>query len=162
MLAVQWVEIFWTKATRGAPRANERVALPRAFAWVVPQGGVLATQHYRLHEEDGFQPRLVDEEVAVQPGGVIDMLACKRMADGWELRLLGTPGDGQPRRPRMERALCLHDGEAACIVVNSRHTGYFGQFYRETIYNVACGEQVPVERFLRPPEHLLDMRAHLF
>ena len=31
------------------------------------------------------------------------------------MRLLGTPGDGQPRRPRMERALCLHDGEAATL-----------------------------------------------
>lgn len=162
MLVIQVVEILWTKATRGAPRAKERVALPRAFAFAAGTQACLI-QHYQLAEWDGFAPRLWQQEERSTPPGSMDSLQLISLGnDSYSLGILGTPHDGQPRRHPVLRAITLLPGETARLVVNARHTSYSGQYYSERIYNVGCGTHLPADLFLHPPTHLLDLKAHLF
>ena len=162
MLVLQVVEILWTKATRGAPRANERVALPRAFAFAAGSQACLI-QHYQQAEWDDFTPRLRQQEERNAPPGSMDALQLISLgSDRYSLGILGTPHDGQPRRHPVLRAITLLPGETARLVVNARHTSYSGQYYSERIYNVGSGKNLPADLFLHPPTHSLDLKAHLF
>lgn len=163
MLVVQSVQILWTKATRGAPRSNERVALPRAFP-VDALSGEYVVQRYRIAEWEGFVPKLMSTEIKESVPGSEEVLRifCEREG-AFRLGLAGTPYGGQPRRHPRLNALHLVPGEYARFVVNARHTTYSGQYYSETVFNVACGEHVPPNRFLLgSPEHELDLKANLF
>ena len=162
MLVLQVVEILWTKATRGAPRANERVALPRAFTFAAGSQACLI-QHYQQAEWDDFTPRLRQQEERSIPPASMDALQLISLgSDRYSLGILGTPHDGQPRRHPVLRAITLHRGETARLIINARHTSYSGQYYSERIYNVGCGTHLPADLFLHPPTHLLDLKAHLF
>ena len=166
MLVLQVVEILWTKATRGAPRANERVALPRAFAFAfsfTAGSQACLVQHYQLAEWDSFAPRLRQQEERNTPPASMDALQLISQGnDSYSLGILGTPHDGQPRRRPVLRAITLNAGETARLVINARHTSYSGQYYSERIYNVGCGTHLPADLFLHPPTHSLDLKAHLF
>ena len=97
MLVLQVVEILWTKATRGAPRANERVTLPRAFAFSFTAGSqACLVQHYQLAEWDGFAPRLRQQEERNTPPASMDALQLISLGnDSYSLGILGTPHDSQ-------------------------------------------------------------------
>jgi len=163
MLVVQVVEILWTKATRGAPRSNERVALPRAFSIEVTSCAC-AVQHYRIAEWESFQPTLVKSDAKDSVPGSVGLLHILQEPNGhFRLGLVGTPEGGQPRRHERSRAIHLAAGEYARLSVNARHTSYSGQYYSETVFNVASGEHVPSNRFLlSSPNHELDLKANLF
>ena len=162
MLVIQVVEILWTKATRGAPRANERVALPRAFPLAAAARPCVIARHQMAEWKD-FAPKLVAQEERDSIPGSVDVLQVAALGHGsYSLGIHGTPHEGQPRRHPVLRAITLNAGETARIVINARHTSYSGQHYSETIYNVACGEQLPADLFLRTPNHLLDLKVHLF
>ncbi|WP_457324501.1 hypothetical protein [Roseateles sp. P5_E11] len=163
MLAVQVIEILWTKATRGAPRSNERVALPRAFP-LDGQPRTCLVQHFKIAEWDDFQPRLLKSEMKDHVPGSEDVLRISAMPDqAFCLGILGTPSAGQPKRHALPGVVRLLPGEFARLVVNARHTTYSGQYYSETIYNVACGDSVPADRFLAGnPDHDVDLKANLF
>jgi len=164
MLAVQAIEILWTKATRGAPRALERVALPRAF----PVDGLpsrFLLQRYLLAEWKDFEPILVKSEQSDQVPRSEGVLSIASGAESsFVLGILGTPNGGQPRRNALLHAVQLLPEQAARLIVNARHSNYSGQYYSETIYNVALdGHAVPPDRFLRgQPDHEIDLKAHLF
>ncbi|RGE45645.1 hypothetical protein DZC30_08715 [Comamonas testosteroni] len=162
MLIIQVVEILWTKATRGAPRANERVALPRAFPFSAGDQPCVI-QRYQMAEWKDFAPLLLEQKEQQTIPGSVDALQIIALGnDSYSLGIHGTPHDGQPRRHPVLRAITLNAGESARILINARHTSYSGQHYSETIYNVACGEQLPADLFLRAPNQLLDLKAHLF
>ena len=163
MLVVQVVEILWTKATRGAPRSKERQVLPRAFPVEGAAGGCVI-QRYRMAEWEAFSPKLVKFEQAPSIPGSVDVLRISSEPDGaFTLGILGTPNSGQPPRRAIEKAVSLSLGEYARLTVNARHTSYSGQYYTETVYNVACGDKIPGNRFLMgPPEHDLNLKANLF
>jgi hypothetical protein len=163
MLVVQVVEIIWTKATRGAPRSNERAALPRAF--VIGGGlGEYVVQRHRMAERESFRPTLVDSEIKDTVPGSEGVLQISNGENGsFKLGLLGTPGSGQPKRHAVMRAINIAPGQYARLMVNARHTTYSGQYYCETIYNVACGAKIVPNRFLQgPPDHEVDLKANLF
>ena len=163
MLVIQSVQILWTKATRGAPQSNERVALPRAFP-LDASSGEYVVQRYRIAEWEGFAPRLIATEIKEAVPGAEEVLRISRQSDGtFRLGLAGTPYNGQPTRHPRLNAVHLVPGEYARLVVNARHTTYSGQYYSETVFNVACGEHVPLNRFLLgSPEHELDLKGNLF
>ncbi|GAB3254514.1 hypothetical protein [Chitinimonas naiadis] len=163
MLTVQMIEILWTKATRGAPQANERVALVRAFPFDSSPAKYL-TQRYRLAEWEDFQPQLISTETKQFIPHSEQELRIAAAPDGaFSLGIAGTPNSGQPKRYPKPKALCLMQGEFARLVVNARHTTYSGQYYSETIFNVTCGDQRQPDRFLcSQPDHFLDLREHLF
>lgn len=163
MLVVQVIEILWTKATRGAPRSNERVALPRAFA-IAAAPCACFVQNYRIAEWEGFQPTLVKTDAndsVPRSEGVLYITP--EPIGHFRLGLAGTPGGGQPRRHESLRAIHLATGEYARLSVNARHTNSSGQYYSETVFNVASGERIPPDRFLHgSPDHELDFKANLF
>jgi hypothetical protein len=164
MLVVQVVEILWTKATRGAPRANERAALPRAFPLEVGTAECIVQRH-RMIEWEGFVPEFIEPERLPNVPGSIDVLRIRPEKGGvFVLGMLATPNTGsQPKRRAIHDAMHLLPGQWARLVVNSRYTSSRGQHYTERIFNVASGIQVPRDRFmLDPPDHALDMKANLF
>ena len=61
MLIIQVVEILWTKATRGAPRAHERVSLPRAFPFSAGDQPCVI-QRYQMSEWKDFAPLLLEQK----------------------------------------------------------------------------------------------------
>jgi hypothetical protein len=163
MLVVQVVEILWTKATRGAPRSNERANLPRAFP-IEGGPGQCIIQRHRIAEWEGFSPKLIQCERSPSiPGSVEVLRISSEPAGTFTLGILGTPSAGQPKRYPAPKALQLVPGQYVRLTVNARHTTYSGQYYSETVYNVACGEEVATNRFLlSPPDHELDLKANLF
>lgn len=166
MLVIQVVEIFWTKATRGAPRSNERVLLRREFPFVLPVSAdpsACFIQRHQMAEWDHFAPKLVSQEEHAHGRRSVDALQVTPLgSDSYSLGLLGTPHDGQPRRHPVFKAITLQAGETARMTLNARHTSYSGQHYSESIYNVGCGTDLLADLFLHAPVHLLDLKAHLF
>lgn len=163
MVVVQIVEIIWTKATRGAPRALERVTLPRAFALDGTTAGYVVQRH-RMRERESFRPDPV--QVETKPSmprteGVLYLLFDdeNRLSVG----LTGVPHGGRPKRHPVLNALRIGEGEFGRLIVNARHTGYSGQHYAETVFNVTHGSAVPADRFLQGlPEHEFNQEGHLF
>lgn len=163
LIAVQVVEIGWTKATRGAPRANERARLPRAF--ILPHtGAAYACQHYLMHEQEGFAAVLKKERQADRAPLKERSLILRERDDGvLVLGLKWDPSEGQPRRSPSNSAIRLAPGQSARLVLNGRHTSYLGQEYSEVIYNVAYGEAIAPERFLcAEADRQFSLAAHLF
>jgi len=163
MLVVQMIEILWTKATRGSPGADRRVALPRALPVDVVAGPYFV-HRFQMAEWRDFELSLVASETKPSPPEDEHVLQIAVAPEGgYLLGLSGTPHAGQPLRHAKNRAIRLEDGAFARLAINARHTNYSGQYYSETIFNVACGADIPRDRFLsRPPNHLLDMKVHLF
>jgi hypothetical protein len=163
MLVVQVVEILWTKATRGAPRSNERVMLPRVFPIASGRGECMVQRH-RIAEWEEFSPKLVKAGESLPLPGGVDVLRISRHSNGsFTLGVLGTPNAGQPKRRPIQRAVDVASGQYVRITINARHTTYSGQYYSETVYNVACGEEVEGNRFLLgPPDHDVDLKENLF
>ena len=163
MLVVQIVEILWTKATRGAPRSNERVALPRAFP-IVGDRASYVVQRHRMAEWESFRPALIKTEARpTVPGSEGSLRISQGEDEAFTLGLLAEAHNGQPRRFTLQKAVKLKRGEYFRLTINARQTSYSGQYYTETIYNVASGEEVPPDRFLSsPPNHDLDFKANLF
>jgi hypothetical protein len=162
MFVVQVVEILWTKATRGAPRSNERAVIPRAFA-ISRRDGEYVVQRHRMTEWEGFRPMLVEANIKPSVPGSEGLLRTSRgQRETVILGLLGTPYTGQPKRPVLPKVVELLPGEYARITLNARHATHSGQYYSETIYNVASGEDIAIDRFLSEPDHDVDLKANLF
>src|SRR3569623_481389 len=160
-LFVQIVDIAWTKATRGAPRANERAALPHAFS-LEPLASPFVLQRYCILEREGFAPRHLPAEAKDSIHSSVGMLRIVSESDG-TFRLGFMSGSGQPQRFRRNQVLRMAPGEYVRLVTNARHTSSSGQHYSETVFNVTCGEGVGVDRFLKtPPDREFDEKAHLF
>jgi hypothetical protein len=69
----------------------------------------------------------------------------------------------QPPRHPVDKAFLLQPGQFGRLTVNGRTTSSHGQAYYETIYNVACGDDLRADCFLRePPDHDVDLKTHLF
>ncbi|NHZ37241.1 hypothetical protein [Massilia rubra] len=163
MIAVQVIEIRWTKATRGAPRANERAVLPRAFA-LLQAGAAYCYQYYLMHERDGFAAVLKKEkQVDHAPLKERSLVLSPRDDGALALGLKWDPSEGQPRRCASNSAIRLAPGQTARLVLNGRHASYIGQEYAEVIYNVAYGDTIARDCFLgREPDQQLSLAAHLF
>jgi hypothetical protein len=141
----------------------ERVVLPRSFA-IARHDGEYVLQRHQMAEWESFRPTLVLAEVKPFVPGSEDLLRIARGKSGTlVLGLLGTPYAGQPKRPALLKVAELRPGQCARLTLNARHTTYSGQYYSETIYNVASGEEISPDRFLVcPPDHDIDLKANLF
>lgn len=163
MLAVQIVEILWTKATRGAPRADERARLPRAF----PLSDAVSeyrVEPHRLSEWGGFAHQPLDVRLADSVPSHEGVLSIRRESgDTCLLGLIGAPGLGKPRRHPRPETLRLQPGETARLVINARHASYAGQHYSETVFNVAYGDRIDSSCFVsRSPDYVFELLADLF
>ena len=163
MLVVQLVTICWTKATRGAPLSNLRAELPRAFA-IDGAPAACRVQRHGIAEWDGFAPAPVQlESLAALPGSVGVLRVAPHKDGVLSLGILGTPFSGQPPRRAIPDAITLLPGQWARLVLNARHTSSRGQYYCETVFNVAWGEAIARDCFLAgAADHVLDLKADLF
>jgi hypothetical protein len=163
MLVVQVVEILWSKATRGAPAANVRAALPRAFGIELHEG-LFVLHHVKMVEWEDFSPRCIKSEVHASVPRVEGGLSIRQLPEGsYRLGLIGNPSGGKPHRHPVNEALTLQAGEFARLAINGRHTSYSGQWYSEYVYNAASAHRVSATRFLQgAPEHEFSLVADLF
>lgn len=162
MIAVQLIDIRWTKTTRGAPRANERAALPRAFA-LLHTDAQYCYQYFLIHERDGFAAVLKKEKQADHAPLKERSLVLSRRDDGLlALGLKWDPSEGQPRRSASNTAIRLAPGQTARLVLNGRHASCLGQEYSEVIYNIAYGSIAPGCFLAREPDQQFSLAAHLF
>lgn len=122
-LAIQIVEILWTKATRGAPRSNERAGLPRAFALREPiADGWIET--VRIVEWEEFRPARIAHRGIGSPDISEGCLHLRmRSANALEIAFLGTPMSGQPKRRPIQDFMRLASDTFGQVIVNARHTG---------------------------------------
>ena len=166
MLAIQVVELSWTKLSRGAAGGEWRSEVPRALPVDLrPGDGACVVQRYRLEAGNGFQPQLLSREALAQIPGKEGHLRIR--ADGHDRFLLGLAGNPEKRPPpgwqEVPTAIALAPGQFIRFIVNARHTSFRGQWYVETTYNVTAGNEVAADRFMQgPPDRELDLRGHLF
>lgn len=160
MIAVQIVTIVWTKATRGAPRSNERAALPRAYA--IPRNDApYCVQYHGMHEGNGFRPLMHTEHRGETVRPAEDVLLFQ-LIDPATLQV-GLSSNGQPYRAPVSRAFDLRPGEYGRLATNGRHASHSGQWYTETICHVAFGDGIPADRFIASaPDCEYSQMAHLF
>jgi hypothetical protein len=159
---VQQVDILYTKASRGAPQATVRNHLPRAF---VMHGGADAFyfEHYKLLESTDFALNLQDRSSAASPPKRKNGLAIELSENSVTVGLIWNASIGQPRRENKLRAIVLKPGETARLSINGRHASYSGQFYTEATYNVAFGNSISNDVFIKAePDSVFDLRADLF
>lgn len=166
MLVIQVVELVWTKASRGAEGGAWRAEVPRALPIDLrPGDGPCVVQRYRLEAGDGFRPQLLSREPLAHIPGKEGHLRIR--ADGQDHFLLGLAGNPQKRPPpgwqEVPTAIALAPGQFIRFIVNARHTSLRGQWYVETTYNVAAGNELAADRFTHgAPHRELDLRGHLF
>jgi hypothetical protein len=159
---VQQIEILYTKASRGAPQANVRNRLPRAF---VMQGGndAFYFEHYKLLESKDFVANLQDRSSAASPPKRKNGLTIELSENSATVGLIWNASIGQPRRENKLSAIRLKPGKTARLCINGRHASYSGQFYTEITYNVAFGDAISNDVFMKAePDSVFDLRADLF
>ncbi|HLK88315.1 MAG TPA: hypothetical protein VKZ18_00395 [Polyangia bacterium] len=164
MVAVQIVEVVWTKRSRGAPGATLRNALPRAFPMQALSGSC-TIEHYRLVESRAgeFEQKLVKAETCDAIPTRIEDLALEPEKDTLSLGLWWDISTGQPERRSVRNAVRLSPGGLARLVTNGRHSSHSGQFYTQSTYNVAFGDDIAADTFIaRPPQHTFSQEADLF
>jgi hypothetical protein len=163
VLWVQQVDVTYTKASRGAPGAARRNALPRAFAMHVAGDAPFAFERYVLRERDGFVPVRREAATSASAPGRQNGLTLSAAAGRVTVGLRWSPFAGRPPRRPVPRALELYPGQTARLFVNARHASYAGQWYAETTYNVAFGPALAPDAFTAArPGAQLDLRANLF
>lgn len=162
MLVIQLIHIQWTKATRGAPRARERSAIPRRFMLSGERGPCVIERH-AFSESNGFAPAPPRVKVLdAVPRACEALLLLAPQADGTVQVGFGSYGGAPARRPRPQ-AMRIAPGEWGRLAVNARHASYDGQWYTETVAHLAAGDRIAPNRFLDgEPTHVLDLMADLF
>lgn len=168
MIAVQLVEICWTKSARGAAGGRQRAALPRAFAWQTGGSGAdLLLQRHRMDEWNGWAPMLEVQETAhFRPTQLCTMgeLAL-RLADGHlQAGYLRSPWGAKPPRHPAPCVMQLPPHAFGRIILNARYTSYSGQIYVEQTWNLMWADDaLPPDAFTRRlPAICHDARLHLF
>ncbi|MFZ6874973.1 hypothetical protein ACO0LF_23165 [Undibacterium sp. Di27W] len=163
--AIQVISICWSKRSRGAPAADRRNQIPRAFALSMQAGSFQVIERRDFHET----PHGEFACLAVRTG-IASILPCK--VDGLLLEMQGNQllarlqwdkhFHGMPKRYGPTRPLCMAPGETAQIIINGRHSAE-AQWYTQHCYNIAFAEKMTQDAFVRAGfEHVLSLEANLF
>ena len=163
LLAVQWIRVTWTKASRGAPGATARNAVPRAFPLpaLVPQLGSALVVHYvDAAEADRFVPV---ERVQEHPGPVrLRRLRITAGPAGPSVQL-DQELSGEPRRPHRPGPVPLVPDEWLCWRINWRFAWNGGWTYQADTIHLRRVEQWRPDLFLgAAPTRTIDESASLF
>ncbi|MQY08422.1 hypothetical protein [Actinomadura macrotermitis] len=154
--AVQWVRVYWTKHSRGAPGAIRRGGLPEAFP--LPDAPPPFVHEVRMYEGQDFAPEmsltggLPAEVELAEDDGLLSVRPIRRDGPEWTRNGLALAWRPEPVRLRPRQTLRWR--------INHRIVAEWGWYYRLDTLNVAYGP-FSGEVFLRPPEHRVDERVLL-
>jgi len=154
MLVVQHIQVIWTKASRGAPGAVQRNAVPEVFELppaIVGQTADLLVHQVIVRESNAFTPRIGDVVNEVLAPLALGML---------ELR----PEEGLARVvTRDGPTLVVPLGEWGRIRTNCRHSDYdTGQwYYSKDVVNVAVCARPDRGLFQGEPDQYVDAERRL-
>jgi len=173
MVVVQVVRIVWTKASRGAPHASRRNALPRAFGVDPSRALYVFERHFIVETAPGeFRNRSVErrttnrvpsqqEELVLEEHGARLVLGLQWQSYRDDSDNL--TGTGEPPREGNHRAVEIGIGQTARLVINGRHSSHAEQWYTEDIFNVALVDKVEPDVFTgRPCQVSFSQLADLF
>jgi hypothetical protein len=157
-VAVQWVRVYWTRRTRGAPGASRRSALPEAFP--LAEAAPPFVHEVWMSEVDGYVPH---SQVSRGLPPVTEMELTE--ADGL---LMVRPTDPKPPewttgglditwRPR----IALRPRQTLRWQSNKRFAAEWGWYYRLDTLNVAYCTTTG-EVFMQPPTRRIDERSWLY
>lgn len=154
---VQVITTRWTKASRGAPRAALRAA--------VPEGALLPERFphapFVVHELEAAE--MGDFELRCQGARALERLpavvAGVRLADvgaAIEVVRLADARFGWPPRPHDRVVFRLEAGLTGRVVRNNRHAGRVAWSYSKTVVNVANVAEPTRAVFSAEPALLVD------
>lgn len=113
----------------------------------------------------GFGRDWLPEEVSreIRPGvaGSVDALQVRARPKGHYAMGMGTPDGGHPKREPVPIEVALAPGQFVRWLINARFYSSRDHWYIEDVYNVTCGDEIPPDRFLMPPERVIDLRLDL-
>jgi hypothetical protein len=152
---VQWVSIYWTKRSRGAPGATRRNAVPEALA--LPETDPPFVHEVHMHESDDFTPRQAVTSglppaahvELTEADGTLRVLPVLQNSPEWASNGLG-----------LRRPAALRPGQTLRWQANYRFTPDWGWYYRLDMLNICYGKG-PADIFLDPPFHRINERTHL-
>jgi hypothetical protein len=159
ILIVQQIQTYWTKASRGAPAAVRRNAVPEALPVPAPgahwPGPAPSRLHHKLWFSESKDFRTPAEEVILDPVfnplpvGCVSILHRDEVV--WtEFRYDGQFA-GQPDRGVLRKKIRTGPNEWAQVAYNGRFThGYDGyQWYVKLVVNVGVFSEFAADVFTR-------------
>ena len=165
---VQGITTRWTKASRGAPQAGLRAAVPEAATLPVMAGARHGVFVHGLEAREGDQfvleeldaelhPELPVTAFAVEVAAAGELVVATRSTDRWS---------GWPRRERPRVVFRLAAGEWGRCVRNSRLGGARDWQYTRVVVNVAhlaggLGTAAPDLFTTTEPTYVVNEEAHL-
>lgn len=165
MIAIQIVEVHWSKQSRGGAAATERNRIPREFL-LRPHGKSLnvIARHLIFEVDAGkFVARNVSTGEAPKlpsnrEGLLLEESEGKLLVGfAWDLYL-----HGMPKRRQKRRAAVVLPGETAQICVNGRHSLGTQWYYTQHTFNIAYGHDLTENIFLRGAfDHLFSFEEKL-
>jgi hypothetical protein len=162
VLIVQWVRVEWTKASRGAPGAAARNAVPGRYRLpACPDPDAAQFVHVvAATEAGGFVP-VAQAEAYPQLTGV-RRLRLRAEGDGVRVRL-DQELSGEPRRPHRPQPVPLAPGEWLCWRINWRFAWTGGWSYRADTIHLRLAARWESGLFLDgEPTRTVDELARLY
>ncbi|MCC2658744.1 MAG: hypothetical protein K0Q76_3852 [Panacagrimonas sp.] len=163
MIAIQCIETWWTKASRGEPGASARAASPDALTLPPATGSGEVTLHrVVLDERAGFEARssvvvMSLQETQRRLGGLV----LHAGLDVLDVMFTWSPYTvGAPER-RNGQAIRLHGGSWCRILHNGRMSDEQEWSYQQTVFNIALHPSTPALFLDSEPLRIDDHRAAL-
>jgi hypothetical protein len=161
---VQRVEILWTKKTRSPPGAARRRATPRVFALDSARAPFVMERHrFRETARGAFAEGAVERATSETCPEHEGALVLQTEGDVLVLGLRWDDRAGKPSRHPKTSAIRIRRGQTARLVINGRHAGYDDHWYTQETFNVAYGEDIDDDVFLkRRPDRTFSIEADLW
>lgn len=163
---VQAITTRWGKASRGAPGAVSRAAVPESVSLSVVDAGVGVT----LHEMEASEVHSFEvDDRGIRALGALPVevagLHLEEISGRLQVTRLGDTSvrAGWPPRSHDVSAFVLDTGQWGRTIRNSRLSGYQGWSYSKTVVNVAYQPRPSEPVFVvSTPDFVLDEQEHLW
>lgn len=175
MILVQHITSSWSKASRGGPPAARRNAVPEALPLPTEAAGKRGDtliQHTVSYGEDNDFASPLHDSLTAGGAGVIrvgcvrvePLAGAARVAFEYDPRAAGMPPRDTHPRAAAKTGFELGAGEWGRVLYNGRFSSdEGGWWYRKTVVNVACCDEVKAEVFVSTrPLYTIDRMVVLW
>jgi hypothetical protein len=172
IIAIQEINVIWTKRSRGGSAAQRRNAVPEALALAIPtlpaeMPFALVREQFIFNEAKDFTQQHFPADVEAFPAkkqlkmGCVEIILRDGRLDA--IYTYTTYCAGAPRRDLHPRtALQLEAGQWGQLMYNGRFSFEEDWNYRKTVLNIAYGEMFNSDIFFTPPKHVFKDLANLW